>query len=176
MAHELTLEKTQFQIEEILKAEGDTDLILDHETMTEDGWQVKITIPEDAIVYANTKWFKVSLVTGEDLIPPHTNPSELCTNVNIGPKGAPHYVSPPVTGYQSMTAMAMLSVLRAKLTLCAGLHNLQCKIGGHSSLSRVRRDAKEHWLAKCARIARQPFALEDLHGDELLDRESLRRH
>ncbi|MCP4195272.1 MAG: hypothetical protein GY768_32125 [Planctomycetaceae bacterium] len=90
---------------------------MDHETMGEEGWQVKITTPEDSIVYANTKWFRVSLVTGEDLMPPHTNPSEMTSTVNIGPKGAPLFVNPPVTGYQSMTAMSMPSVLRSKLTL-----------------------------------------------------------
>ncbi len=54
MAQELNLEKTQFKIEEIMKSAEDTEIILDHESMIKDGWQVEILIPEDAMVYANT--------------------------------------------------------------------------------------------------------------------------
>ncbi len=114
MAHELNLEKTQFRIEEIMKFEDN----LDHQSMDEDGWDTISTTPQDTVTYANVKWFRVSLKTGEDLIPPHSKPFEGVASVNIGPKGSPHYVFPPATGYQSMTAMAMLAVLRSKLTLC----------------------------------------------------------
>ncbi len=117
MAAELNMEKPQFLIEEILQSPDDTDPILDHVSMTEEGWNVTLTTPSDSMEYANTKWFRVSLVTGEDLIPPHTNPSQFTETVNIGPKGAPMYVQPQVMGYQSMTAMAMLSALRSKLTI-----------------------------------------------------------
>ncbi len=74
MAQELNLEKTQFRIEEIMKSADDNEIVLDHQSMEEDGWRTDITTPEDTVTFANTKWFRVSLVTGEDLIPPYSKP------------------------------------------------------------------------------------------------------
>ncbi len=86
MANELNLEKTQFKIEEIMKNEED-EIALDHQAMAEDGWVTNICIPSDKVTYADAKWFRVPLVTGEDLIPPNTKPFEGMQTVNIGPKG-----------------------------------------------------------------------------------------
>ncbi len=68
---------------------------------------------------------QVSLKTEEDLIAPLEKPAEGLETVNIGPKGSPHYVKPPVRGYQSMTAIGTLSVWRSKLTLA---YNTDCTI------------------------------------------------
>ncbi len=83
VANELNLEKTQFWIEEILKDENDAPLLA-HDLMNEGGSETKITTPSNPVSFANTKWFRVSLKTEEDLIPPYSRP--------------PIWVYPPVTG------------------------------------------------------------------------------
>ncbi len=108
MAEELNLEPNHFVIEEIVVKDGDT-LFLDHSALEEEGWPTKISVPQDPVSFGSKKWVRISLVSGEDMVPPcETNPTGIAS-VNIGIQGQPTWREPPVTGYQSMHAMGMLS-------------------------------------------------------------------